>query len=325
MLGSAMPRDLDGSIQPLLVVVNPTAGRGRARRRGRQLAAALQRAGVPFAMVATAGPGDAERLASAPSGGPAGALVAVGGDGTVHEVLNGLVQRADQATRGGPLAVLPSGSGDDFAANAGFGQDVDELVRRLQRGERRAVDLGTATLQTAAGARTRAFANNLGIGFEADVVRAAAGMWLRGRALYLAATVRALLRQRPFAATITLDGREAPPQALLFASFCNGARVGGGLPFCPAARLDDGRFGLLQVAATTRRGTLALLHKLVHDRHRGDPRVRTLAAATAFVRSERPIPVAMDGELVDSAVTELRVTMVPGALVLCGASLPTPP
>ncbi len=313
MLRPAMPRDLDGSNRPLLVVVNPTAGRGRARKCAQQLALALERAGVPFELALTQARGDAERLAAAARG----LLVAVGGDGTVHEVVNGLAQRGGPPW--GPLAVLPAGSGDDFAANAGFAADAGELVRRLANGAARTVDLARAELVTGTGTIACWFANNCGAGFEADVVRAADGLWLRGRALYLAATVRAVLRQKPFPAELALDGGLAAATSLLFASFCNGARVGGGLPFAPGARLDDGRLDLLQVAATTRRGTLALLGKLVRERHRGDPRVRSAAAAAATLRSAQPFPVSMDGELIATAVTELRIRTAPGALVLCGA------
>jgi diacylglycerol kinase family enzyme len=306
-----MSRDFLSTDRPLRVVVNPSAGRGRARRRGDELSKALAHSDLPHERFDTNGHGDAVRFA-ATAPGP---VVVVGGDGTVHEVLNGLPCRDG---RFGPIAVLPSGSGDDFASSAGFAARPAELVERLRHGTLRTVDCGDAVLTTATGVVTRRFANELSVGFEADVMRAVAGVPLRGRALYLLATLRALVRQRPFAAEVECDGAPAAARPLLLASFCNSRRVGGGLPFVPHARLDDGRLDLIEVAATTRLGTLALLGKLVRQEHLADPRVRTTPLVAAVVRVDQPLAVVTDGEIVEG-VRELRVRVVAGSLVLWGA------
>lgn len=311
MLGATMPRAPFGPDRPLLVVINPGAGGGRARRRGAWLTRALRREGLPHRVVTAAEPGDAERLAA----GAPGPVVAVGGDGTVHAVLNGLCN-GDGGL--GPLAVLPAGSGDDFARSAGFVSDPRRLAARLRRASTRTVDCGQATVETARGTVTRRFANAAGIGFGADVARTAGGLPLRGPARYVAATLRALAGQRPFVGHLQLDGVRVPAEPLLLVAFCNGQRVGGGLPFAPAARLDDGRLDLLRVAWTSRLGTLSLLGKLVRQQHGGDPRVRTAVFATAEVCSDDPLPVMLDGELVASDARSLRVTVLPGALRLCG-------
>ena len=267
---------------------------------------------MPHTLAATEGPGDARRLAAAADGA---VVVAVGGDGTVNEVVDGLLLR-DGAL--GPLAVLPSGSGDDFASACGFVDDPDALVAGMRAGAVRAVDCGHVEITTPNGTIARRFANDLGVGFEADVVRAARSLPLRGRALYVTATLRAVLRQRPFDATLACDERDAEPRRLLFASFCNSARVGGGLPFAPDARLDDGRLDLLEVAATSRLGTCALLTRLLRRRHLEDRRVRASRLADATLRSDAPLPVAMDGEFVTADARELRVRTLAGALRLCG-------
>lgn len=312
MLRPAMPGDIFGTDRPLTVVVNPVAGGGRARRRAEALQHALAAAGVPLVVQTTTRRGDAQRFAAeAPA-----AVLAVGGDGTVHEVLNGL-RPCDG--RFGPLAVLPSGSGDDFAAAAGFAAEPEVLVQRLRTGSVRAVDCGEATFSTGAGERVERFVNDVGVGFEADVVRAIQGLPLRGKPLYLTATLRALWRQRSFTAELVRDGAAAPARPLLFATFCNVPAIGGGLPFAPDARLDDGRLDLLEVAATSRLGTLSLLGKLVRKRHLADPRVRASTVTAATVRCSRPVPLAMDGEFVAADVTALAVRTMAHALLLCGA------
>ncbi|MCB9876505.1 MAG: hypothetical protein H6835_02795 [Planctomycetes bacterium] len=307
-----MPGDIFGTDRPLTVVVNPVAGGGRARRRADAVQRALAAAGVPLVVRTTTQRGDAQRFATAAPG----AVLAVGGDGTVHEVLNGLPARDG---RFGPLAVLPSGSGDDFAAAAGFAAEPDVLAQRLRTGAVRAVDCGEASFVTSTGERVERFVNDVGVGFEADVVRAIQGLPLRGKLLYLTATLRALWRQRPFDGELLVDGVTAPARPLLFATFCNVPAIGGGLPFAPDAQLDDGRLDLLEVAATSRLGTLSLLGKLVRKRHLADPRVRATRVATATVRCGRPVPLAMDGEFVAADVTSLAVRTMARALLLCGA------
>lgn len=318
MLAASMARDLaEVNVAPLLVVANPRAGRGRAGARAEALARALAAAGVPFTLARTNAPGHATELAA----GAAGTVVAVGGDGTVHEVLNGLVARDGRL---GPLAVLPAGSGDDFAANAGFTASIPALVDRLRDGSTRAVDFGVAHLQTEDGPAERRFANNAGLGFDAEVVREAhAGSWLRGRARYLAATLRALRRQRTFACELVCTGPHGSTTLagpVLFVSTCNGERVGGGLPFAPGARIDDGLLHALRVTAPTRRATVALLLRLLRRRHLADPRVRLDSGHRIDVSAAVPMPLALDGELVAAAVSTLRLEVRAGRLLLAGTA-----
>lgn len=318
MLATSMARDLgEANVTPLLVVANPRAGRGRAGARAEALARALEAAGVPFALATTNARGHATELAA----GAAGTVVAVGGDGTVHEVLNGLVARDGHL---GPLAVLPAGSGDDFAANAGCAPSIATLVARLRDGTTRAVDFGIARFATARGPAERRFANNAGLGFDAEVVREAhAGRRLRGRALYLAATLRALRRQRAVACDVVTTDRHGSTTVagpVLFVSTCNGERVGGGLPFAPGARVDDGLLHVLRVTAPTRGATVSLLLRLLRRRHLADPRVRLDPGRRIDVLPHEPMPLALDGELVADAVTSLQLEVQAGRLLLVGTA-----
>lgn len=311
-----MARDfVQSNVTPLLVIANPRAGHGRGERRAAELERALVAARLPFVLARTDGPGHATALAATATG----TVVAVGGDGTVHEVVNGLPLREGVL---GPLAVLPAGSGDDFARNAGFTRSAATLVTRLRTGERRAIDFGTAMVECEHGSLQRRFANNAGLGFEAEVVAAAAAArWLRGQPLYLAATLQAVRRQRLVDCELTCTDAGVTTTTrlpLLFASACNGARVGGGLRFAPDARLDDGRLDLLQVTATSRRATLALLWRLLRARHVGDPRVRLQRCARIGLRPVAPMPLAMDGELVAREVLRLEVATGNGRLHLTG-------
>lgn len=319
MLGPTMLRERIAPKEPVLVVVNPRAGRGAARRRAARLVAELQRVGVPFVVRPTERPGHARDLAAATSG----AVVAVGGDGTAHEVLNGLRERDGRL---GPFAVLPAGSGNDFAANAGFSRDPHDLAAALHDGWTRTVDVGAVEIACEHGELRRHFLNDAGVGFEADVVRTAAGMrWLRGRLLYLAATLRAVRRQRIVDceltyATVDDEVRETMP--ILFASACNGGRVGGGLHFAPAACIDDGRVDVLRVSSDSAAATLRLLMQLVRRRHDRDPRVRIARCDRVVMRPAQPLPVSLDGELVAASATRVEASVRRGRLVLAGLRPP---
>ena len=313
-----MPGDPFATERPLTVVVNPVAGGGRARRRAEALERELRKAQVPFDVRETAARGDARRFA-----GEAGrsAVVAVGGDGTVHEVLDGLRPQGDVL---GPLAVLPAGSGDDFAAATGFDRRPDRLVARLREGTERRIDCGVATLIRSDGSEHRErFVDDVGIGFVADVVQAIRGVPLRGKLLYLTATLRALARLRPIEAEFALDGGARATRRCLLVSLCNVPAIGGGLPFAPDARLDDGRLDLVEIAATSRLGTLSLLGKLLRRRHRDDARVRCTTFQEARLRFPLPAPISMDGELIATDATALHVATLPRALRLVGCRAPT--
>jgi YegS/Rv2252/BmrU family lipid kinase len=314
MLRAAMPRDHDGSNQgPLLIIANPRAGHGRGRRRAELLEKELDRSGLPRTISYTEHKGHAQQLAAQATG----PIVVVGGDGTVHEVVNGLVPRDGRL---GPLAVLPGGSGDDFAANAQFPADPGALVARLRAAKLRTVDVGVADIDCERGRLQRRFVNNLGFGFDAEVAIAAAKTrWLRGRWLYLAATLAALLRQRIVDCALHFDGVDGPVaerRPLLFASCCNGGRVGGGLDFSPDARIDDGLFDVLAVTSTSRARTLALLLRLLRRTHLLDPRVRLVRCSAATFVPSSPVACAMDGEGVATQASAVRIGVAGERLLL---------
>ncbi|HEX5052504.1 MAG TPA: diacylglycerol kinase family protein [Planctomycetota bacterium] len=311
-----MARDLVGSNQaPLSLLVNPAAGRGR--RQAERLAAELARAGMPFSLQRSERPGHLRELAAAARG----PIVAVGGDGTVNEVVDGLVPRDGRL---GPLAILASGRGDDFAASAGFGSSAAHLVERLAARSTRLVDVAVAAIECEHGLLQRRFANYLGMGFDAEVARAAGGMrLLRGRLLYLAATARALWRQRAIDCDVSYEGTADLPAVhehvqMLFGAVCNGRRVGGGLRFAPHAELDDGLLDVLRVTSASRRRTLLLLWSLVRVTHLADQRVRLERCRAVTLRSARPVVVALDGEPVAFAARSVRAGLAPERLELIG-------
>jgi hypothetical protein len=181
------------------LIVNPRSGRGRHGRD--HLGADLERLRRAFAdhglaveVAVTERPGHATELARNAGGDP---VVAVGGDGTVHEVLQGLDLQAQR------LGIIPAGSGDDFAWQHGLGGGIEAAVARIAAGRERLVDVG----QWEAGR----FHNNLGFGFEAEVNRLSHRVRIvRGPALYFVALARALATLRTY--ELEPRGRRLPPR-----------------------------------------------------------------------------------------------------------------
>jgi YegS/Rv2252/BmrU family lipid kinase len=300
----------------LLAIVNPAAGRGRVRRAWLQVADALLFAGVDFDVAQTVAPLDATSIAQGAAGRYA-AVIAVGGDGTVHEVVNGLMRVAAEARPA--LGVLPLGSGDDFAktiALAGPGArrpSWQGALAAIARGEARAHDVGV--IRDGAGGE-RWFANCMDVGFGAHVARniAAVPRWLTGPGAYLAAIACTMVRYPLLELRLQVDDQPAFTQRSNLAAVMNGRCFGGSFWACPEALADDGLLDVLLADVVTRAQILRLVPKLMRGRHTGEPVLRMLRARSVVIESEAPLVVEADGELPPLRGRRLEIGVAPGAL-----------
>lgn len=292
-------------LRPFLIV-NPRAGRGRHGSGPGPLAERLRGAfashGLAVDLALTERPGHAAELARAHGGD---LVVAVGGDGTVHEVLQGLDLGRQR------LGVIPAGSGDDFAwhhgLKGGLKGGLEAAVARIAAGRERRVDLGAW-----AGGR---FHNNFGFGFEAEVNRLSHRVrFVRGPALYFAALARALAALRTYEVELAWDGGSFAGR-LATGALLNGSRVGGAFRLCPAARTDDGRLDLVTVGAMGRLGLLTALGPVLRGREPRDARIARATTGRLSLCAPAPIPVYMDGEYCGEH-SSVDVRVLPGALRL---------
>lgn len=289
------------TMKPFLIV-NPRAGRGRHGPGPGPLVERLQRAfsahGLAVDVVLTERQGHAAELARSAAGD---LVVAVGGDGTVHEVLQGLDLERQR------LGVIPAGSGDDFAWHHGLGGGLEAAVARIAAGCERRVDIGVW--------EAGRFHNNLGFGFEAEVNRLSHRVrMVRGPALYFVALARALATLRRYEVDLAWDGGSFSGR-LVTGSLLNGSRVGGAFRLCPAARTDDGRLDLVTVAAMGRLGLLTALGPVLRGREPRDARVARATTTWLSLRAPTPIPVYMDGEYCGGHAS-VDVRVLPGVLRL---------
>lgn len=230
--------------------------------------------------------------------------MACGGDGTVHEVVNGLMRAGARAA----LGVIPVGSGDDFAKMLGSRDSLENLLE----GKTRTVDIG----RIVADGETRYFANGMDIGFGAHGARNVASVpgILGGLAAYLGALVLTLVRYPLLRVRLQLDAAPPAEVTTVMAAVMNGTTFGGSFRVCPEARLDDGVLDLLVADALGRLEILGLVPKIMRGTHGGDPRLKLLKAKRVRMESEAPLLVEADGEIVFEDAKVLEIEVLPAAL-----------
>ncbi len=296
-----------------LFIVNPSSDRWRAGKRWARVEAALKARGVNYDVVFTKGPGHALALAEAAArGGNYGAVVSVGGDGTLNETVNGLCRAAgDRETI--PLAAFPVGSGNDFATVIGMSRKPERMVEQLLTEGQRLVDVGLLHSPDVLGPTTpyRYFINTSGIGFEAQVnLESRRIQRLQGFLIYLVAVFRALVRfQQPFVEAQWDDGERR--ERMLLLTVGNGRRAGGGFWLTPMAEVDD---GLLDVGFAKELGRveiLKLLPKAIKGTHIYDPAFDIVRTARLRIRTDIHTPAHTDGEAIIEGTRELDIEVLP--------------
>lgn len=306
-----MAHDVGVGDQGWFVVINPASGGGAARRRWPRLARELEDRGLRFRACESESPGHACALARDAVESGARRLLAVGGDGTLHELVNGLRGQQRVPPAEVTVAVAPLGSGNDWARAHGMPRDPARLADAMAADRARPVDLGLATCAGPGGqVRTVAFHNAAGAGLDAAVVRATSARGPRAVA-YAVALVRALARFRAPLFTITAAGERREARCLT-AIAAIGPDCGGGMRLAPGAQTDDGLFELVTVADLPLARALALAPGLWSGRAAADPAFGRLRCDTAHVASAPACQVEADGQLVGDTPLELRI--LPGAL-----------
>jgi YegS/Rv2252/BmrU family lipid kinase len=279
------------SAGPLAAIVNPAAGQGRAEQRWRRVQHELFCHGVEAETLRTAGRGDAVRLASRAVEEGFRTLLAVGGDGTVHEVVNGIY--ASGALGKVRLGVVPAGTGMDFARNTRVGRRLQATVGRILSGNERRVDLGLAGAYTPA-----VFVNFAESGIGAAVVaHEARRRPMPGRAAYLVAALDAIRAQRNVPAAVKVDGVDAFDGPVVSVVIANGRYFGGGMRIAPRASMDDGLLDVLILGDFSRGELLAQIWKIYPGVHLSHSKVAWLRGRSVELHLHGPSQLDLDGEL----------------------------
>ncbi len=284
-------------------IVNPASGRGKGLGVGRELEERLQYLNLDYQVLYTKAPGHAIELAQTAKE-KFECVVAVGGDGTLNEVVNGLGQS------GCTLGLLPVGSGNDFARAVSLETKLDVALNKLLRGRIRAVDLGKVN--------ERYFHNGVGVGFDAHVVHTSLKVKrLRGNAIYLYSVLRTLFKYRPVSLAMQFNN-QTHTNDYFMVTVGNGMSLGGGFLLTPDAQIDDGLFDLCLIQNMPMPSVLRNLLKVYSGKHKEDPRVEIVRTENLKIQSEEPFAVHVDGELLGMDLTALNVEIIPRALnIIC--------
>jgi YegS/Rv2252/BmrU family lipid kinase len=251
-------------------------------------------------------PGQLGQLAAQAADAGASVVVAVGGDGTVNEIVQGLAGRD-----GVELAVIPRGTGWDFVRTYGIPRDLDGAIAVARNGRARQIDVGRATY----GEGQSYFANIASAGMSGAIAKRAneTSKALGGKVSYAWATLTVFARWRNDEVRVSVDGeqREGRMHDVVVA---NGRYFGGGMMICPHAEPDDGLFDVLTIGDLTKRDLLLTLPKTYKGRHLPHPKAELLRGARVEIDAPRPLPVELDGE--QPGTTPVVFEVVPKALRL---------
>ncbi|MCA9932856.1 MAG: diacylglycerol kinase family lipid kinase [Ardenticatenaceae bacterium] len=295
------------------VILNPKADLGRGAQNEAKIKALAQAHGE-VDVTLTQHSGHAQELALQAAQDGYDVVVAAGGDGTVHEVVNGLYAARAQGIDVA-LGVIPIGSGNDFAFANGLLGDVETAVSRLFTGQPRIIDL--ARIEDDRG-HSRVFDNNFGLGFDAVVVIETQKITrIHGFLMYLLAVLRTLVfyYDRP-QVHVTFDD-ERVSQNILFLAMGVGPRGGGGFLLVPDAQNDDGLIDSCTVSAIGRLTMLQMIPKTFDGSHVTSQHVTMRLNERITIQSEMPMPIHVDGEMFSypaDGVQQVIVTSLPGAM-----------
>jgi len=282
-------------------IVNPISGSGKGQRTFEAVSSRLSVRSIPFTYAMSERPGHAAELAKAAVERGEKCIVAVGGDGTLREIAQALVN-TDCV-----LGILPAGSGNDLCKTLGIPTEPEKGMELLLHGEIRAMDacLANDTL----------FFNVAGLGFDVEVLRRTdtykEKMKLNGMLPYVLGIVSALAHRPKMPLRYTANGETRSMESVIF-SVGNGKYIGGGMKALPGSDPYDGKFDISAVRCPSFLRFLSLLPKFIKGTHINVPEVHYFRADEILIESRGEFTIELDGELVEK--TPVRFKLLPGAL-----------
>jgi diacylglycerol kinase (ATP) len=292
-------------------LVNPASDNGATGRRWPEIGERAAAAGVTGDALISERPGQLTELARQAADDGAGLLVAVGGDGTVNEVANGIAGRSEVE-----LAIVPRGTGHDFGRTYGIPHRLDDALRTAASGRTREIDLGRACYRSWQGETREAyFANIASAGMSGAIAKRAneTSKALGGKVTFLWATFAVFAGWSASEVDVKTDG-ESRRARMHLVVVANGRYFGGGMMITPEAQPDDGLFDVLVIGDLTKRDLLLTLPKTYWGRHLPHRKAELFRAPAVEIDADEPLPIELDGE--QPGTTPVRFEVVPRALRL---------
>ncbi|MCE9647126.1 MAG: diacylglycerol kinase family lipid kinase [Chloroflexi bacterium] len=285
------------------LILNPMADMGRAWKTANDLRPIAQEFEGELTWSGTVYPTHAIELARQAAEEGCDLVVAMGGDGTVHEVMNGLMQVPENKRPA--MGIVPIGSGNDFAYSMGLTQKAAHALAHALKAENvKGIDIG---LMTDEHGRREYFDNTLGIGFDAVVtIRSHKLPVVKGFLMYLTAVIQTIfLNHNPAKVQIETDS-EKWEESVLMVTLCNGPREGGGFMLSPGSKNDDGRMEFVTVKKVSRAMMFRLVPEFMKGTHMRFKQIRMGEFTKFNLSSDRPLYIHADGEIFTSFGSNLR-------------------
>lgn len=294
------------------VVLNPRAGRGLANRQRGTLIRELRKAGLSFDMVFTFEQGHAKRLTRQLLARGYTHIVAVGGDGTLHEVVNGMVAHTQEGGARATLGMVALGTGNDFIKSLDGMQanNVADAVQRLTAGRTRLIDVGMVTVTNAVRQWSTYFINDLGLGIHAHVAQRTHTMPTMQRWLvYTLATVQALVRYKAYPMSVSFENTHKQQRFLLLCA-ANGRCQGSGFWLAPTAQVDDGLLDVCLIDMLRLDEIIRHIPSALHGTHTRKRQVTMGRTSRVTIECTVPFLVSTDGEIIATDARHVEGTML---------------
>ena len=296
------------------VIVNPAAGANSTHRKWPEIQTCLKNSGLSFDYQFTEGKGHGIELARAAAGDGYRYLVAVGGDGTIHEVANGILQSAN--ARETALGIISTGTGSDLARSIGVSQDYTTSCAAVTGSHRLDIDIGYVEYRSSGQPCGRYFINSAGIGFDATVVAATAQLpkFFGGTIPYLTGLVRSFLFYRNKHVIFRIGEKPAEKATVLSIVVANGRYFGGGMHIAPQAQVDDGLLDIVIVGNFGKIELLRIFPRVYKGTHLTYPKIRLEKDTRIEIESAQKFLLHADGELLGEGPVSFKI--IPNSLCL---------
>jgi diacylglycerol kinase (ATP) len=294
------------------VIVNPAAGAGKTGKLWPRIMGVFQKLGLHFEHTLTEAPGHAIELAKSAAKKGYDMVVSVGGDGTIHEIVNGLY--ASGNLKDNLLGIVETGTGGDYIRTTGTPHDYEEACRRFLQPNRRTVDLGVVEYAKNGSREERLFVNFAGMGIDSEIVRRVTQQYkkLGSLSAYLMGMITSLVAYQNRKVSITIDGKTREARILTII-MNNGKYGGGGMYTGPNADLEDGLLDVMVAGDLGKLEFLWSLPRLYKGTHLTHPKVDSNKAKEIEVKSlDGKLFLQADGELLGELPARFRV--LPAAL-----------
>ena len=285
------------------LILNPMADMGRAWKAANDLRPIVQEFKGDISWSGTVYPTHAIELARQAAAEGCDLVIALGGDGTAHEVVNGLMQVP--ADKRPVLGVVPIGSGNDFAHALGVPKKADHALLHALNGQPSKIDVGLFTDEQSG--RKEYFDNTVGAGFDAVVtIRSHKLPIVKGFLMYLTAVIQTIILNHNPAKIQFQSDTESWEDSVLMTTICNGGREGGGFLISPESKIDDGTLQLLNVKKVSRGMMFRLVPEFMKGTHLRFPATRLDSFKKLSLKSDRPLYIHADGEIFTSFGSDVR-------------------